>query len=259
MLWAWSFGRAAHVRSSAGAIAVLGIGTWLIYVADRLLDGRFGARIEELRERHLFHASHRRTLLLAAAVAAVPLLCLILISLSPAARCEDTLLFAASGLYFAIVHLRPIRLRHWLRREFAVGIIFASATAVPAWSQPGAAHADLLLPTFLFAALCCLNCLAIETWEQTSFAATLRTSPISAGALIMAAAAAVSMLSASRRNSASCDICAAALLSALILYLLDRLYHRSHHQPSAVPALALRIAADAALLTPLFFLFPWRP
>ncbi|MGC2300913.1 MAG: hypothetical protein WA476_19055, partial [Acidobacteriaceae bacterium] len=40
VLWAWSFARAADVHPSGSALAVLGIGTWLIYVADRLLDAR---------------------------------------------------------------------------------------------------------------------------------------------------------------------------------------------------------------------------
>jgi hypothetical protein len=251
ILWAWALGRAAHVRSSPVAIAVLGIGTWLIYIADRLLDSRRSAPAANLRERHFFHARHRTDLLVAGSIAAAPLLWLIADHMSAPARREDTLLFAVSMLYFTVVHLRPLPMSLPFRREFAVGVIFAGATAIPAWSMPGAPHGELLLPVLLFAALCCLNCLAIDDWERSG---PSRRFPVSAAALVVAAAAAALTL----HQPASASLDAAALLSALILFGLDRLRYRGTTHSGSISAFALRIAADAALLTPLLLLLPWH-
>jgi hypothetical protein len=261
VLWACSFARTAQLPASASAIAVLGIGTWLIYVADRLLDAhsaRHSPLNHDLRERHFFHAGHRRPFLVAAAIATIVLLWLISI-MTPDARFEDTLLFAVSMLYFAIVHLPFIRIRKSFPRELAVGILFACATAVPAWSQPQSPHAALLPSILLFAGLCCLNCLAIEIWERPI--APIRQLTIPAIVLCVVAASAVVMLTL--RNSGEIRLTAAALVSALLILALDRIHGRfAQREPNLEEAtsflLAMRIAADAALLTPLLFVLPWH-
>ena len=50
----------------------------------------------------------------------------------------------------------------------AVGVLFAAATSVPAWSRMSAGHARLVPLVVLFAAVCWLNCVAIESWEGTA-------------------------------------------------------------------------------------------
>lgn len=260
VLWAWSFCRAAHARCSPGGLAILGIGTWLIYVADRLLDSRPGAAHHQLRARHFFHRRHRRAFLTAAAVASSLLLWLIVARMSPAARREDTLLFAASMLYFAVIHRPAVCTLPWLRREFAVGLIFACATAVPAWSHTVADRKNLILPVLAFAALCCLNCLAIDEWEQTAspLAAPPRRLPISLLAIFTAAAAGALTLDALLHDSQEAGLSLSMLASALLLFALDRLHRQKREQDSPVSALVLRISADAALLTPLLFVLPWH-
>lgn len=252
VVWAWSFALAAHVHASRAGLAILGIGTWLLYVADRLLDGLDAARRDHLRERHFFHARHRRALLLAAAAATLPLLWLIFTRMSAAARREDALLFSASMLYFAVVHLPALRDRRWFRREFAVGAVFACATAVPAWSRPAGLRPDLALLVLLFAGLCCLNCLAIEDWEQarSPFCVNLRSFPVAGTALALATAAALLALHMATRNPRAAAVSASIFGSALLLFALDR---------SRLSSLALRVAADAVLLTPLLLLLPWHP
>jgi hypothetical protein len=243
------------------AITVLGVGTWLIYVADRLLDGHSARRSplnHNLRERHFFHARHRRAFLIAATAAAIVLLWLISI-MPPAARFEDTLLFAVSMVYFAIVHLPFIRFPKSFPPEFAVGILFACATAIPAWSQTESPHAVLLLSILLFGGLCCLNCLAIELWERPIV--PIRQLTIPAIAFCVAAASSALMLTV--RNSISIRLSAAALVSALLILALDRLHRRftqrgPSQEETAGFLLAMRVAADAALLTPLLFALPWH-
>jgi len=254
VLWAWSFARAVHVSSAPAALVVLGIGTWLLYITDRLLDGREGAPRDSLRERHFFHARHRRALLVAGAVAAIPLLIFIFL-MPPAARLEDAVIFAVSTVYFAVVHLARVR----FPRELVVGIVFALACAVPAWSQPGPAHADLAVLALLFAALCWLNCAAIHVWEKPG--AIRRWSAVPTLALCVAAASAALMALAGKQHPGVLGLAAATLAAALLLFALDR-DHARGARPSAergVPSVfALRILADAALLTPLLLLIPWR-
>ncbi len=249
-----------EVHPSAIAIAVLGIGTWLLYVADRLLDAS-SPRHPALRERHFFHARHRTLLLQAAAVAGAVLLGLI--GIMPAsARLEDTVLFAVAMSYFAAVHLPVLRVRRWFPREIAVGIVFALATAVPAWSAADATHAQLTGLVVIFAGLCSLNCIAIEIWEHSAPSTRPITVPaLSAGVAITAVTLA---LVSGSRSAIAVWICAASLASTMLLFALDRL-HRSFTRRNVPPEdrarflLILRVAADAALLTPLLLVLPWHP
>ena len=263
MLWAWSFASAAQVQIPFVSIAVLGVGTWLIYVADRLLDVHSPAH-PALRERHFFHARHSRVLLFAAPIAGALLLGLIAIMPS-AARGDDAILFAISMLYFAGVHLPALRVRRWFPREVAVGILFALATAVPPWSEPHSPHAQLAWLVLLFAGLCTLNCIAIETWERSANVARSIAVPCMAGCIAVASVALllVAGMQSFTQSWGEFAICAAVLASAVLLFALDAL-HRRWSQRGSVPEgrarflLALRIAADAALLTPIFLVFAWH-
>ncbi len=265
VLWAWSFSRAVAAPVSWPALAVLGLGTWLLYVADRLLDGRGGAAPGDLRERHRFHARHRRMLLICGALAIVPLSGLIAFRMSAAARREDAWIFLIAMLYLAAVHVPRIRARARVPRrlrfphELAVALVFAAATAVPAWSASTAAHVDLLWLAALFAALCWLNCAAIHAWESAQ--PPRRWSLASTLALVIACVAGVFMFPAVH-NPGVFRLLTAMLASALLLFALDRDFSRSRRRTAEkhgdLSTLALRILADAALLTPLLLMFAWR-
>lgn len=252
VLWAWALARTAALHVTASTLAVLGLGAWLIYIADRLLDGRPGSRHLHLRDRHFFHARHRRALLAAGAFASIPLLWLIAVMPS-AARRDDALVFAVAMLYFAIVHLRAPGTRRGYPRELTVSLVFAAATAVPAWSRSAAPVPALAWPVLVFAALCCVNCIAIEHWERPAprkSASHSRLSPIS----LMAGLAALAFIALLLASAIPVPYAAVALASALLLLFLDQLRLRARRPPSQ---LAMRIAADAALLTPLLLLVPW--
>jgi hypothetical protein len=255
VLWAWTLARSVGAEPSWTTFAVLGAGTWLIYVADRLLDGRAGAQRGALRERHLFHARHRRSLLIAAAIVLLPLVWLIVARMPVFPRREDACIFALALVYFAAVHLPFPRIR--FPRELVVGIVFACACAVPAWSSAGYAHSDLAVLTALFATLCWTNCSAIHAWERPG---PPRRSLVSLRALLLALAAGAFALAAVH-NPGELRIAAALLASAMLLFALDRDYRRSvkrHRPEGSLSPLALRILADATLLTPVFLLIPWR-
>jgi hypothetical protein len=143
---------------------LLGMGTWLVYVIDRILDGL--RPDQTLRKRHYFYAAHRSAFLWAALAVGSCLGWLTLTRMPSEVRREDSLLFVAALIYFCLVHSRLAE--RWLPKELAVGLLFAAATAVPTWARLSIGHARLVPAVALFAALCWLNCVAIECWEQPS-------------------------------------------------------------------------------------------
>jgi hypothetical protein len=262
VLWAWMLAREVGAAVPWSTLAVLGIGTWLIYVGDRLLDGLPGAPRTELRERHHFHARHRRSLLTAAAVAIGVLVWLVVARMPAAGRREDACIFAVAMIYAAAVHQPFFRIR--FPRELVVGLVFACACAVPAWSAADYAHADLAVLVSLFAALCWLNCSAIHAWEQRGVS---RTAPatLPGGPFLSLLASGIALASAifvllAQRNAGELRIAVVLFASSMLFFALDRDFRRSlqRRQSDAVPsALAMRVLADAILLTPILLLIPW--
>ncbi|HEX3435704.1 MAG TPA: hypothetical protein VHT24_02980 [Pseudacidobacterium sp.] len=176
--------------------------------------------------------------------------------MSPVARTEDTAVFAFAVIYFLLVHIRSPRIGHWLPKELAVGVLFAAATAVPAWSRSSWNARFSLIPlVVLFAILCWLNCVAIEVWEQrySQQRELVHTSTHWAGwnfSLLTQATAALAFILALlsfHHPVAVCCLYLASGMAALLLQWLTR--HRAE-----LTTMQFRIAVDAALLTPVLFL-----
>lgn len=248
-LWCWAFGRAARLRLAPWLPAALALGTWLFYVADRLLDARLSPD-SLLHERHHFHERHRRRFLAIALPVALALT--VLVARMPrsliAAYC---VLGALSLLYLGLVHLTARasgKSLHYFPKEFAVALLFAAASALPAWDEARRIaagmprHHPLLLLCPLFAVVCWTNCVAIEDWEQQH-----RGHRVLWLAALAVAVSGLGLLELA--NHPACWLAAAAALSAALLMLLDR---------SGLTAAARRIAADLALLTPLLLLYTVR-
>jgi hypothetical protein len=276
-LWAWFFARAMHIDLPWHAPLLLALGTWLVYVADRILDGTRPTPSSPLHERHRFHTRHRKAFLIASLAVGSVVLWLIVARMSANARYEDTVLFTAALLYLVLVHKpSPRRIgapgdrssslgwgTSWLPKELAVGIVFAAATAVPAWSRlPGpalnASRATLLPAVVLFAALCWLNCVAIERWENLGLTGHLQSADTHATtrwiakyfrpiALSLAAISATFASASIASSPGSLAVYIAVMIAALCLATID-LFRRK------LSSLHLRVAADAALLTPLILI-----
>ncbi len=249
-LWSWFFVRAMHLHLSLIQVLLLPLGTWLLYVADRLLDGFRQEQGEMLRERHHFHARHRIAFLSVASLLAVLLSWFVLTSMRPEALRDDSWIGMFALLYLFAVHRLAARR---LPKELAVAILFAAATAVPAWSRLSAGNRlekQQLAPAIIFFALLCwINCVGIEKWEGGNPHVITRWASLhlrSIATMIALFSFAAALLAPSRGLMA---VYLAALLSSGLLFALDA--RSSHLSP-----LHLRIAADAALLTPLA-LFPF--
>lgn len=251
--WALAFAWAAGVRLPAWVPALLALGTWTVYVGDRLLDAHAGLRagaLHRLRERHFFHWRHRGILIPLAVATGAGAAAIILVLMPAGIRERNSVLAAAALAYFSGVHSRrraPAWLAPLLSKEFLVGVLFTAGCALPTFTRMrlatrGAAFWIMLAPVVFFAALAWLNCHAIERWESArdpSRAARIFTTSVLLG--FMGLLLAVAFAPWQPRAAA---LIAAGAASALLLAMLDRA------RLSLTP-LALRAAADLVLLTPL--------
>jgi hypothetical protein len=257
-IWCVAFLRAVGVsgRSPTAywSALFLSLATWLCYVGDRVLDAR-SAPANQLRARHRFYGtlwrSQRAPLLVLLSIAAVACSVIALTALSASVLASYAALSAISLIYFAWVHRGAPRSSPFLGKECAVAVIFACGCLIPAW-HAGSARALLgLAPRgALFALLCWLNCVAIERWEApgdldpaahrtTRWAARHLTLLLCVGASLALALRLLFHPLGALRMLGPCLASAFALLA-----VFDRLRAR-------LSAGALRILADAALLTPL--------
>ena len=251
LVWSLAFAWVAYVRLPFWTPALIMLAVWAVYVCDRLLDarrGRHSANSQNLRERHFFHWRHRR-MLLPLAVAAASTAAFIILNFMPViARERDSLLVAASLVYFTRVHsgrkASPV-----LSKEFLVGVLFTAGCALPAWSRAAVPHRTMLWPLLIavaaFAVLAWLNCYAIDRWESSAESKSQRAIPLRIEILAITCALLSAALCASHPRSSALLAC--ATISALLLAQLDRLRNR-------LTPVTLRAAADLVLLTPLLLI-----
>jgi hypothetical protein len=264
IVWALSFAWVVKIRLPLWTLVLLSLVAWAVYIGDRLLDARRAFRtglLHRLRQRHHFHWRHRRILFplaVAAACAAAWIVCFLM---PIGFRERDSVLAAAALVYFTRVHsgriFPPFRSSNppsffapifssLLSKELLVGLLFTAGCILAAWSRTGAQPNSPLwplgAPALFFVALAWLNCHAIERWENSGHPQPIHFSapPLAVSGLLLAA-----FLYPAHTRSAA--LVASGAASVLFLLLLDRL--RSRLTP-----LALRAAADLALLTPALFI-----
>lgn len=252
VVWSLAFAWAAHVVLPVWVPCLLALGTWTVYIGDRLLDARKAIRLHDLQalhERHFFHWRHRFALIPLAIASAAAAAWLIFSRMPIGFRERNAVLAAAAVVYFSGVHLpaRPRFLRPLLSKELLVGVLFTAGCALPTLSRlhapfKSAAYLTLAVVVLAFAATAWLNCYAIDRWESC----TAR-SGVFTPAMIFAASGLVLSMVPSFDQSRSAALLASIAASALLLALLDR--SRNRFSP-----LALRACADLALLTPLALL-----
>lgn len=229
VLWQILFARCFGVPVDALAALLLLLTVWLIYSADRTLDAWRGAGDSP---RHEFYRRHWRDLLpLWIAVLALTGW-LAAVHLKPGLFLRGFVLSIAVTVYFVSVQFRST-CSPW-PKEAVVGIVFALGASLVAWGRiqtPADAAAILL-----FSALCWMNCVVIQKWEMEGL-------EWSAGMAASLLACAAGILLYTHRPILG----GAEMASACAFLLLDRARPR-------LSADALRVLADVALLSPVFFL-----
>ena len=254
IVWQILFARCFSAQVGISASATLGLTVWFIYVADRMLDAlRWNPELI-LPARHAFCREHWNGMAVAAIAGLFTLGGLCARLPFPLLR-NGAVLLAAVGVYFAIVHGRPVNLRRFWPKEVIVGGIFCLGTCLAAWTgSRSSIRSEMILPALLFAALCVLNCVAIEYWEWNGCSSSWNESPhpvslwigrrITSLSLAVAITAAFSLALSPAKTH---PLFFALLLSSLIIGYLSR-----RSQLFAVPS--RRVLADVALLTPLLTL-----
>jgi hypothetical protein len=251
IVWALLFAYFHGTRLSFADEIILSLTVWAIYTGDRLLDGWTVKNRKALQHRHLFCAMHRRLLIGFVALAAVGSLWATSRYLAPRQVIAGTILGMMVGVYMAAIHAGDRRMERFVSKEVVVGVLFATGTTLPIWSQACGLSWGEWASFALFALICSLNCLSIECWENSHCEnvwhekplflrwANSRINFIATGL----AASSIVILFLFSVEGTSTPILYAIFPAALLILLLN--LNRSELSPEA-----LRVLADAALVIP---------
>jgi len=256
VVWQVLFARCFGAEMDAAQAAVLVMYVWLVYVADRALDGLRSRESSHDTARHRFYRDHWPKLVPVFGLVAIAAGYMSLTCLNAAMLRGYAWLAVAGTAYFALVHLLPARiLRRW-PKELAVAILFAIGTCMPVFAS-GRFAGPVFVPAFaLFAAALWINALGIECWEHArEHTARARLEPrptralgmhLEAAAWAISGAAATLALIHQGRADAS-FIYASIAVSCAMLGVME-------WQCGRLSGNAMRVLADAAFLSPLVLL-----
>jgi hypothetical protein len=256
VLWLHLFAASEHIGLSSSVTFILGLTVWVIYVADRLFDGLDAHQPAPQPARHLFHRAHRNILLslLPAALALALYLCFQLDTRT--LQWGVSILLVVAG-YFGAVHW--LGLKWAFPKEAVVALVFAIGSSFPAWIRMPRPNAAMAISFTLFTLTCWLNVVLIEYVEWSIMedgAGTPHASTLAAGAHLVAAgagiAAAALAISLSLPSHVQTPVMLAIMLSAAALAALGSCWRR-------LSLNAVRVLADAALLTPAVILLFTHP
>ncbi len=257
VLWEMLFARCYDARVRPIAVATMALWVWLIYASDRLLDGLDSTESATGETpRHRFYRVNR--------AAIVPWLAggFVIALLLTASQLRFRLLaygipmgILVSG-YFLIVHRGPRARQSLWPKELAVAVLFAAGTLLPVWANLPASATRLAVPAILLAGILWMNAVGIERWEARLNAASqlchrsgptkLLANHLGAAALAIVAAS-ILLISSSWMSTRELPLYLSIIVSASALAGVDQLRDLFGRN-------ALRVLADAALLTPILFL-----
>ncbi len=240
------------------AYVALGLVVWLIYVADRLLDGMLAGGGEgTLSARHEFHRKHRKKFAIGAVIAGVATPVLVFTSL-PFVIID----YAKWGGYvvaaYFIISLFSDKHANGISysKNILAGMAFAYGTAMLALLYTGFGIGELFRVRELvcFGALCIINISAIDLWEHADRSPDLETKAADELALILPLVllgGAALLFALMDRQMSTRPFFYAILTGSALLYVLNRC--RANLSMDS-----LRVLADVALLVPVlvFLAFP---
>lgn len=255
VLWAALFARCFRTEITPGSLAAFGMGVWILYIADRLLDCARNAPESFQTERHRFYRANARGMLFWSVLIALATIAMSFTFLRPALLRNFLYLAVVVSAYFAVVHMAPNKIKsHW-PKEFAVAILFAAGVCLAAWTSLKSGEVRFGIASLLFAGLLWVNADGIEYWERkrSSF---IRPNPGAWSSRLLAqnlgpAAVFIGTASACTAflgfHAATQPIYLSISLSAFCLAALE-------WKSRSLTAEQLRVLADACLLSPLVFL-----
>jgi hypothetical protein len=251
VLWQGLFARMLGVRLDWHDPVLIFLAVWIVYAADRWIEGwRLAPEIVRT-QRHYFYIRWRWPVFAIGLIAIVTTTVIAITRLDGREFKAGFVLLIPTLLYLfshQLVHRHhPLR----LPKEICIAVIFALGCALAPAVQALDKISSLILPTTLFGLLCFADCALIASWEkdvdtlhgQTSLALQWTRGLVLIHALpwLLFAAGLIALLFTSQ----SMALCVAA--SGLLLGLLDVAHPRIGRQ-------AARAAVDVTLMTPAIFL-----
>lgn len=248
--WQAMFARAAHDQLAWHHYAILAAAVWIIYAADRWLEGWQLQPGQVKTQRHYFYQQHRWPLFTLWLSVVIGGLVLALTRLS-LPEIQSGFILLVPVIIYTISHQFLHRHHPWrVPKEICVAVLFAIGVACFTLARVPHSLPIIVAPLSLFALLCLTNCALISIWEdevdrshgQTSL--ILQYPGVSRFVHLLpwlTAGFAVIAFSQQTGLVAVADLCAAA--SAILLGLLDLAHLRLGRQVT-------RVLADFVLLTP---------
>ncbi len=244
------FAVSARVHISPFVTLALALVVWLIYVADRLLDGLRADPQTLLSARHQFYRVHRK-LWFTALLAVLALTCCVCLELNARMLELGTLLMLIVAGYFAVVHWICLRWRLRFPKEAVVALVFGVGTFFPVWIYAHRSAVAMTIALLLFITICWLNTTLIEYAEWVSVhqgsSEMPHVSTLAAGRHGLEVAVGVAIVACifaqMRTTQAVHSVLLAVSLSALSLAGLAYRWRRFSMN-------TVRVLADATLLTP---------
>jgi hypothetical protein len=255
VLWQALFARLAGVQLGWHDPVLIGVAVWIVYVADRWIEGwRLTPEIVRT-QRHYFYIRWRWPVF-GFGIAAIVATTVIAITCLDEREFKAGFVLLIPTLLYLFSH-QLVHRHHPLRlpKEICIATIFAIGCALAPAVQAPDKIITLLIPTALFGLLCFANCALIASWEQEVDAVHGQTSLAlqwSRGLTLIHTlpwllfALGFTAVFVPAHIARSVAICISA--SGLLLGLLDVIHPRIGRQ-------AARAAIDVTLMTPAVFLF----
>lgn len=251
LVWQAFFARLLGVHLQPHHHVILGVVTWVVYAADRWMEGLEIDPALVCTQRHRFYQQYRLPVAVLGVCLTLAVSGLALARLTRAEWEAGLVLAAPVGLYLVAGPMLR-RIEAWrIPKELCIAVLFAAGTGCFPLVQAGPQASRLAFPLLWFALLCLSNLVLIARWETTVDVAHAQFSIalahpaldrlLGATPWVVAVAAAAAGLA---RAGGPVVVAACVSVSAALLGLLDRCQDRLGRRLA-------RAIVDATLLTPL--------
>jgi hypothetical protein len=232
---------------------ILGLSTWCIYLADRIIDVM---RTDQLAvtSRHRFTQRHRNKLMGLLIIISICNLALIIEFLPHQLWVSGLITLGLIAIYYLIRLTRLKNIITLIPREIMCGMLFALGCAIAPHAYATSLwlnHPTLFIPVILFGCVCSGSCILISIWEKDADTLTADPSIISTHASFIPhlakSLACLTVITLALSCFLHWQVFLSIGISAILLLI-------ALNQQSQISPLNRRVLADAVLLSPLIFI-----
>lgn len=252
--WQAMFAKIAGAELPWFIHVILGLSTWCIYLADRIVDV-MRSREPLLTLRHSFTRRHLRKLIGLLVVVSICDLVLIVRFLPHEILFSGIITLGLIAIYYLIRLTRLGETVTLIPREVMCGMLFAVGCGIAphAYSaKPWIESPTLFIPVIMFGGICSLSCILISIWENEADVMSDDPSITSTHSYLIPHISTILTSLIAISLILSCFVHWQALLSVSLSGILLRL---ALHQQNRISTQNLRNLADAVLIAPLVFVW----